>query len=122
MGIIDIHSRLGNTALFYTIAMVIWSFWRFFRKQPPDSNFWGALAIAEILYLIQGALGMLIWLTGKSVVDNLFMHGLYGVVGLLVVPGMFIYSRGRESVRLMVIFGAALLFQIGIIIRGMMTG
>ncbi len=119
--IIDIHGRLGNTALFFTIAMAIWSFFKFFRKQGPDGNYWGALVIAEVVYVIQGLLGAIIMLLGIGVVDNLVMHSLYGVLSLLPVPGMFIYSRGKENTRTMLIFGLVLIAQIALILRGMAT-
>jgi hypothetical protein len=121
MWVLEIHDRLSNTALLYTIAMIIYALILYFRKQGPNSNFWGALAIAEVVYLIQGALGLIAWLTGVGEVERLFVHALYGIVSVLVVPGMFLYSRGRENRRLMIIFAAVLLFQMGIILRGMGT-
>jgi hypothetical protein len=121
MWVLEIHDRLSNTALLYTIAMVIYALILYFRKQSPNSNFWGALAIAEVVYLIQGALGLIAWLTGVGEVERLFVHALYGIVSVLVVPAMFLYSRGRENRRLMIIFAAVLLFQMGIILRGMGT-
>ncbi len=121
MWVLEIHDRLSNTALLYTIAMVIYSLILFFRKQSPNSNFWGALAIAEVVYLILGALGVIAWLTGVGEVERLSVHALYGIVSVLIVPAMFLYSRGRENRRLMIIFAAVLLFQMGIILRGMGT-
>jgi hypothetical protein len=121
MWVVEIHGRLANTALLYTIAMILYTLWRYFRKQGPDSNYWGALAIAEVVYVIQGILGMVIWLTGLGELERLFVHALYGIISVLVVPGMFLYSRGRENRRLMLIFALALLFQMGIILRGMGT-
>jgi len=119
--IIEIHGRLGNTSLLFTIAMLVWSFWRFFRKQGPDSNYWGALVIAEGIFIIQGILGGIIMVLGIGSVENLPMHALYGVLSLLVVPGMFIYSRGKESPRTMLIFGLVLIVQVALILRGMAT-
>ena len=58
MTLITIHARLANTAVLFVAIMALWSFWKFFRKQKLDSNFSGALAIAEILILAQSALGL----------------------------------------------------------------
>lgn len=121
MFLIELHGRLGNTAMLYTIAMVIWSFWRFFRKQGPGSNYWGALAIAEIVFVILGLLGVIIWVSGAGEVENMAMHALYGTLSLLLVPGMFIYSRGHESPRTMLIFALVLVAQAALIWRGMVT-
>jgi type IV secretory pathway VirB2 component (pilin) len=121
MWVLEFHSRLANTALLYTLAMLIYSLILFFRKQNANSNYWGALAIAEGVYLIQVILGTVAWLTGMGELERFFVHALYGIVSVLVVPGMFLYSRGRENRWLMLIFAGALLFQAGIILRGMST-
>jgi hypothetical protein len=120
MTIVDIHGRLGNSALLYTIVILVWALWRFFKKQGPDSNYWGALAVAEGLYLLLGVFGLLSWLTGVGTLSG-FIHPLYGIVSVLVVPAMFLYTRANENRRTMLLFAGALLFQIGIILRGMAT-
>jgi hypothetical protein len=121
MFLIELHGRLGNTAMFYTIAMVLWSFWRFFRKQGPESNYWGALVIAEIVFVIKVVLGGIIWIGGAGEVENIAMHALYGILSLLLIPGMFIYSRGNETPRTMLIFALVLIAQAALIWRGMVT-
>ena len=77
MSLIEIHSRLGNTALFYTIVMAAWGLWRYIRKQNVDSSYWGALVIAEVLYLAQGGLGAYLFLSGIGVLQR-SIHILYG--------------------------------------------
>lgn len=121
MFLIDLHARLGNTAMLYTIAMILWSFWRFFRKQGPDSNYWGALVIAEIIFVIQALTGGIVWISGAGEVENIATHALYGTLSLLLVPGIFIYSRGNETRRIMLIFAVVLIAQALLIWRGMVT-
>jgi hypothetical protein len=117
MSIVEIHGRLGNTALFYAIILAVWALWRFFRRQGTDSNYWGALVIGELLLLVQGAIGGYIYLSGIGYLERQFMHILYGVVSLLVIPATFAFTRGDDSRRVMLIYGAAQLFLVGIILR-----
>ena len=59
-----IHGRLANTVLLYVLLMAVWGFWRFFRKQGMNSSYWGGVVIAEVVILIQGALGIFMRISG----------------------------------------------------------
>ncbi len=120
MTVIDVHGRLANTALLYAIVLCVWGLWRFFRKQDIDSSYWGALVIAEVLFLSQIALGLYLWLSGIGRLGGA-VHVLYGVVSVLVLPGIYLYTRGDEKRRAGLIYGLGFLFLVGIIIRAMMT-
>ena len=122
MSLAEIHARLANTALFYTIILAVWALWRFFRRQSVDSSYWGALVIGEVLFLIQGALGAFLFFSGIGELTRGLIHILYGVVSVLVIPAVFLFTRGDESRRVMLIYGASLLFLMGIIFRSMATG
>jgi len=74
-----ISAEVGNTVLFYVAIMGLWGLWRFIRKQGIDSNYWGALVIAEVVIVLQGALGAYLWISGARLV--------YGVA-LLVTVGL----------------------------------
>jgi hypothetical protein len=119
--LIEIHGGLANTGLYYTIAMAVWGLYRYFRRQGVDSSYWAALVIAEALYLIQGALGAYLFFSGIGRLEGGFMHILYGVVAVLVVPALFMYTRGDETRRVMLVYGVGFLFMIGIILRSMAT-
>ena len=116
-----IHSRLANSVLIYCLVLGAWGLWRFFRKQGVNSNFWGAAVIAEILVLVQGGLGVALWAMslrpGRGAI-----HILYGVVSALSLPAVYVYTRGRDERREMLIYAVVLLFMVGIAIRAMATG
>jgi hypothetical protein len=118
VSLVDIHARLGNTAMYYAIIMAVWGLWRFARKQGIDSSYWGALVIAEVLFLVQGAIGVFMWLSQSISVG---IHLLYGVVAVLVIPAVYAYTRGDEQRRAALIYGIALLFLVGIVIRAIAT-
>lgn len=118
----EIHARLANTALLYVAAMALWGFWRFFRKQGVDSSYFGALALAELVFLSQGALGIYLWASGIGVPARGWVHVLYGVVSVLVAPGIYLYTKGDEGRRTMLIYALGFLFLVGIALRSMATG
>jgi len=121
MGLVEIHGNLANTALLYTIAMALWGLWRYFRRQGVDGIYWGALAIAEVLYVVQGALGAFIFFSGAGNLTGRYIHILYGVVSVLVAPGIFMYTRGEATRRVMLVYSVGFLFLVGIILRSMAT-
>lgn len=116
-----IHSRLANTVLLYCLILGVWGLWRFFRKQGVESSFWGALVIAEALVLIQGALGVILWAMNLRP-ERGVVHILYGVVSALSLPAVYVYTRGRDERREMLLYGVVLLFMVGIALRAMATG
>jgi uncharacterized membrane protein len=121
MEITTFHGRLGTTALYYCLFMGLWALWRFIRRQPIDSSYWGATWIGEGLILVQGALGMFLWLSGRGQLEGQTMHILYGVVAALVIPGVFFYTQGSDTRRTALVYGAGFLFLFGILLRGIGT-
>lgn len=120
MSLIEIHSRLGNTALFYTILMAAWGLWRYFRKQNVDGSYFGALVIAEVLFIVQGLLGLTMWISGVGVLGGA-MHILYGVITLLTVPGIYLFTHGENTRQVMLIYSLGFIFLVGIVLRSMAT-
>lgn len=121
MSLVDIHGRLGNTALYFALIMAVWGLWRYFRRQGVDSNYWGAVVIAEVLYLIQGALGAFLFFSGAGNLTGRYIHILYGVVSVLVLPAIFVFTRGEETRRPMLVYGVGFLFLAGILVRSVVT-
>jgi heme A synthase len=116
-----IHGRLANTVLLYVLILGVWAFWRYFRKQGVDSSFWGALVIAEILILLQGGMGIVLWVMSLRP-ERGAVHILYGVVSAISLPAVFIFTRGRDERREILVYGGVLMFLVGISIRAMATG
>jgi len=122
MSLVDIHLRLSYASILFAIIMALWGLWRYYRKEGIDSNFRGALVIAEILFLFQVLFGIFLWLSGSGHLSRPTVHLLYGVVSVMVLPGVFLYSKGNEGRQMMAIYGIAFIFTLGIITRGIMTG
>lgn len=115
------HERLANSVLLYVLLMALWGFWRFFRKQGMDSSYWGAVVIAEVLILLQGILGIILLFIGISPGRG-WVHILYGVVGAIALPGVYLYTKGRDDRRDVLMYAVVFLFQIGIFMRAVATG
>jgi len=119
MSIIEIHGRFANTALYYFILLTVWGYWRFFRKRGMDPGFWGALVIGEILLLLQSGIGGYMWLIGLR--PARWAHYLYGVVGPMALPMVYMYTRGRQDRPEMLMYGTTTLITVGLILRAMFT-
>lgn len=119
MSLVEVHARLGNTALYYIGILALWGLWRIIRKQGVGSNYWGALLIGEILIILQGVLGAYLWLGGAR--PGRGIHILYGVVAAIIIPGIYAYTKGDQDQRVMLVYAFSLLAMVGIIIRAIMT-
>jgi hypothetical protein len=115
-----VHGRLANTALLFIGIMALWGFWRFFRRQGPDASYFGALVVGEILILIQVILGVILW--ASSLRPGQGIHILYGVISALAIPGVYLFTKGREDRRDMLAYAAVLAFLVGILLRAAQTG
>jgi hypothetical protein len=116
-----IHGRLANSVVLYTILMAIWGFWRFFRKRGVDSSYWGAVVIAELLIVGQGILGVIMRINGM-IPSRGWFHILYGIVAAIALPAVYMYTKGRDERRDILIYAAVFLFLIGISLRAVSTG
>lgn len=117
-----IHENLANTAALYIGALAIWGLWRYLRKQGVDSSYFGALVIAEVLFVLQGALGTYIWASGLGAPARGWFHVLYGMVCVLVAPGIYLFTKGDDQRRTMLIYALGCIFLVGIVFRSMATG
>jgi hypothetical protein len=116
-----IHARLANSVLLYVSILALWGFWRFFKKQGMDSSYWGAVVIAEVLVLLQGALGITLFIIGLTPGRG-WVHILYGIVGAIALPGVYLYTKGRDDQRDILMYAVVFLFQAGVFMRAMVTG
>jgi heme A synthase len=121
MSLSDIHGALSRTAILLTFILSIWGYFRFFRKEGVSSSYWGALVIAEILYIVQGIIGVILFVfMDKEPVG--WAHYLYGVTSLLIIPGVFAYTKGDPSRKSMLLYASFLLFLAVMFFRSVQTG
>jgi hypothetical protein len=121
MTIFEIHARLGNTVILFVVIMAIWGAWRFLKGQGLISSYWGAVVIAEVLILSQGAMGAYLWAIGARPAQG-GMHILYGVVSLLPLPLVYVYTKGRDGRPEILMYTVAFLILVGLVLRAISTG
>ena len=121
MTLIDVHGRFATTAVLFIAIMILWGFWRFIRRQSVDSNYRGALVVVEILLLVQGALGSFLYISKTGALERGGVHILYGIVGALVIPAIFLYTREDDQRLSNLVYVAVLIFLLGILLRSMVT-
>ena len=116
----QIHDGLANATIMYCVIMAVWGFWRFFRKEGLSGGFFGAVVVAEILLLVQGVIGIILFM-GAGRYQAGFMHWLYGIVLVLSAPVVFAYTKGRQERPEMLLYAVAFLIMIALVLRAMVT-
>ena len=119
MGLLQIHDSLANTAVLFVAALGIWALiWRF-RGLPLDRSWFGAAMIGEVVIVVEGALGGLLYLQGQSsALPRPFMHILYGIVALICLPAAQSYFGNLEDANVKTLaMAAACAFLWGILLR-----
>ncbi len=116
----DIHCRLGLAVIFFAFALGVWGVIAFLRGLDVSGSYFGALVIGEILIIGQALVGLLLIFTGRFPMDGL--HILYGIVIPLSWLAVYIYTRGAQTRREMMIYAIMSFFVMGLGIRGIMTG
>ena len=116
-----IHARLSITVLLFMLALGAWGLWTYLRGEGITGSLWGALVIGEILIVVEGLLGVALFLGGYRPARTA-VHLLYGVFLAVALPGVFSYTRGRSARGEALIFGLVALFLAGVAIRARVTG
>lgn len=116
-----IHASLANTALLFAVVAGIWGIVLRLRDRNIDGNYWGILAVGELLFLSQGLLGAYLWINGARP-GRLGVHILYGVVLLIGLPAYYAITKGRDDKHAALAYGVLCLFLAAISLRAVATG
>jgi heme A synthase len=111
---------LFRTGLVITVIIGVWGLLTYFRKQPSSGSFRATLVLTEALFIVQGLVGVLMFVNGRRPHDNL--HWLYGILLVILLPIAATYVSGREARREPLVYGIAGLFMAGLTIRALTTG
>ncbi len=115
-----LHDRLSSAIIMFALACAVWGMWAGWRRQAVTGDYWGALVIGEWLVVAQGLIGLAMLIAGRS--PDRTVHGLYGLLTGLVWPAVYVYTRGRDGRREMLLYGLASLLIVTLAGRAMMTG
>jgi heme A synthase len=98
----------------------IWGIVTYLRKRDATSGYRSTLVMTEVLLLLQGLLGGLLFVAGnKRPHDGL--HILYGVLLVIALPIGASYTSGHAR-REPLVYGIVGLFMVGLSIRAITTG
>ncbi len=121
MTIVEFHGRFANTAMYYFLALALWGYWRFIRKQGVDSSYWGAMVIAQVLITLQISIGTYMWVIGLRP-GRSSMHIIYGIVTMMALPAAYMYTKGYEGRADMLMYATTALIATGLVLRCFATG
>ena len=117
--LLSLHGRAGTALVLYYTAVGIWGLFLGIRNSGPTPGFRGAIAIAVIASVVQGALGFLVFAFVRP--PNDLLHVLYGFALALAMPLAASVVRDRAPRGQSVALGFAALFTAGLAIRGIIT-
>ena len=117
--LLSLHGRAATALVLYYTAVGLWGLFLGIRNSGPTPGFRGAVAIAVIASIVQGALGFLVFVLGNPPRDSL--HILYGFALALAMPLAASLVRDRAPRGQSVALGLAALFTAGLAIRGIIT-
>lgn len=121
MTLVEVHEALSRACVIFSLIIGVYGLWRFFRAQGVSQDYWGVLAIGELLYLAQAVVGTVLWVEGGRP-GREWVHLLYGIVAIITVPGAFAFTRGRDGRREALIYAVIGLFMAGVSLRAITTG
>ena len=114
-----LHDGLANTILIYSLIMAVWSFWIYIRRHDLTPQYWGALAIIALVVVVQAGIGVVMLLQDRAAMRG--VHYLYGTLGVITLPAVFAFTRGRSTYREALFYGLTLLFLSGVVLRATIT-
>jgi len=117
--VLSLHGRAATALVLYYTAVGIWGLFLGVRNSGPTPSFRGAIGIAVIASVLQGALGFLVLILGNAPRETL--HILYGFALALAMPLAASLVRDRAPRGQSVALGFAALFTAGLAIRGIIT-
>lgn len=114
--IFEVHRVLSNTIWMFYLAIGLWGLYRALRGRAVDGSYFGAVAVIQIVIVVQAILGVILYLSGARPGREL-VHYLYAAFGVVFLPGLFAYLRGDDSNQAQWIYALASLFMFGVILR-----
>ena len=116
-----VHQRLAPAGILITLIIGVWGLFTYFRKREATSGYRSTLLMTELLFIVQGVIGGLLFVLGERRPHD-GLHILYGVPLVIALPIGASYTSGREPRREPLVYGLVGLFMVGLTIRGILTG
>jgi hypothetical protein len=115
-----VHDRLATTVLLFMAALGCWGLISYLRGESLGGSLSGALVIGQILIVVQGLFGVILYLDGHR--PSTTVHLLYGATAVVILPFVWSYVKDRHPRQALLFYSLVALFIAGLAIRGMTTG
>ena len=118
-----VHGLLSRALLLFTVIAGVYGLVEYFRKHVVTPSYWGIIVVGNLAAVGQGALGLILALSGKQ--PEQWLHILYGVVALMWIPIITMINNlannGEHNRRETLIVALVSLFEAGIVLRAITT-
>ncbi len=121
MWLLTWHRDLAIASLAASLAVGLFGLWGAWRHGRVGRWLWGLLAAAELLFLAQMLLGAAMMVQG-SVPARGWIHVVYGLVAVGVLPAAYVLTRREAGRREAVTYAVLGFFLAGLALRAMATG
>jgi hypothetical protein len=116
-----IHNNLATSVLLFMLIAGVYGLVSYFRGQSMSGNYWGILAVGELLILGEAVLGAVLWFSGARP-GRLGIHVLYGVVAVISLPAYYAITKGRDDRQVVLVYSLLNFFLAAISLRAAATG
>jgi hypothetical protein len=117
--VLSLHRQVAWALVYYYAAVGFWGLYLGVRSTEPSPAFRGAIVIAVVASILQGALGLLVLVFSGP--PRELLHILYGFAVVLAMPLAASLVRDRAPRGQSIALGFAALFTAGLAIRGIIT-
>jgi hypothetical protein len=120
----ELHGLLSRAIVMFAAVAGIYGLYLYFRKQPVSPSYWGIIVVGNLATLGQGAIGLLLALSGAQTRE--WVHIVYGITAVLWIPIINVlnqqFNKGEHNVRETLIVALVSLFEMGVALRAITTG
>ena len=88
------HTRLATTVILFMGAIGLWGLVSFARGQVLSGSISGALAIGQVLVIVQAVMGAILFVNGGRRPSS--VHYLYGITAVIITPFVWSYVKDRH--------------------------
>ena len=116
-----LHQRFGIAAVAFAVLLGIWGTFQFLRYRRLSGGFRSSFLLLIGLVAVQGLIGLGLLIGGKRP-GEWPLHIVYGIFGVVFLPGMYFYSERRDDLREAAILAASSWIVTVALLRGLTTG
>jgi hypothetical protein len=114
------HTRLATTVMLFMGAIGFWGLLSFAKGQVLSGSISGALAIGQILVIVQAVMGAILFIGNENRPSS--VHYLYGITAVIITPFVWSYVKDRHPRQGLLFYSLTALFICGLAVRGVQTG